>query len=340
MKAARFYGANQPLRLEEIEQPAPQPKEVLVKVTACGLCHTDLHYLDHGVRTFKQPPITLGHEVSGIVEEAGGNVKNLKKGDRVIVPPVFTCGECEMCRTGRENICKDMIMLGNNIDGAYAEYVVAPAKDTIPLPASIPLAEGSIISDAISTPYHALANRAMVKPGNSIAIYGCGGLGINAVQVAKALGAYVIAVDIKEKKLQYAKEFGADEVLKSDADTAKKIRKLTGGGVDFALEAIGNPETMQIAFSTIRTGGTLIVMGYSDKDLTINAGRIMYREMRIMGTLGCPPYLYPSLIKLIEMGKIKVKELVTHKFPLNEINEAFSILRENEESLIRAIILC
>ncbi|OGF58776.1 MAG: hypothetical protein A2Y62_09750 [Candidatus Fischerbacteria bacterium RBG_13_37_8] len=340
MKAALFYGSNQPLRLEEVDKPTPKKNEVLVKVAACGLCHTDLHYLDHGVSTFKKPPVILGHEVSGIVEAAGEEVKNLKPGDKVIVPPVFTCGQCEMCRTGRENVCNQMLMLGNHMDGAYAEYVVAPAKDTIPFIEGIPLEEGCIIADAVSTPFHALVNRADLKPGNSVAVFGCGGLGINAVQIAKALGAYVIGVDIKEKKLEQARQFGADEAFISDADLPKKIRKLTGGGVHIAIEAIGNPVTMQTAFSTIRTGGTLIVMGYSDKDITVNAGRIMFREMKIVGTLGCPPYLYPSLLKLVSMGKIKVKELVTHKFPLDNINDGFSLLRQGEESLIRAIVTC
>ena len=139
MRAALFYGSHQLLKLEDVAEPVPQRGEVLVKVTACGVCHTDLHYTDHDVPTFMKPPVILGHEVSGIIEEIGEGVKQFKKGDRVLVPPVFTCGECEMCRTGRENVCAHMKMLGNHMNGAYAEYVVAPAKDTIALPDSIPL---------------------------------------------------------------------------------------------------------------------------------------------------------------------------------------------------------
>ena len=339
MKAARFYGPNQPLKVEEVDIPSPKQGEVLVKVTACGVCHTDLHYIDHGVPTFKEPPVILGHEISGIVEEIGEGVNKFKKGDRVLVPPVFTCGKCERCRTGRENICDSMIMLGNNVDGGYAEYVIAPEKDVIPLPEEIPLEEGAVISDAISTPFHALLNRAKVKPGDRVVIFGCGGLGLNAIQIAKALGAFVIAVDIKDKKLEFARNFGADVVLKSNEKIYKEIRKITGGGADIALEAIGNPQVMQLAFSSVKTGGKLIIMGYSEKDVNFNAGRIMFREMEIIGTLGCPPYVYPKLIELIRQGKLKLKEVVTHKFPLEKINDAFDLLRSHDENLIRAIVI-
>jgi len=339
MKAARFYGEKGVLKVEEVPKPSPGKDEVLVKVAACGVCHTDLHYIDHGVPTFKEPPIILGHEASGIVEEVGEEVKKFKPGDRVLIPPVFTCGSCEMCRKGRENVCYNMLMLGNSLDGAYAEYVLTPSRDLIHLPERIPLQEGCIISDAISTPFHALSNRAKVGPGDKVAVFGCGGLGLNTIQIAKALGAWVIGIDIKEKKLEFAREFGADEVIFAEEGTSKKIRKMTGGGVDIAVEAIGNPEVIQTAFSSLRAGGKLIIMGYSEKDILLNAGRIMFRELEIIGTLGCPPYLYPRLIELILMGKVRVKELVTHRFPLDEINEAFALLREGDESLIRAIVL-
>ncbi|HEX6384629.1 MAG TPA: alcohol dehydrogenase catalytic domain-containing protein, partial [Anaerolineae bacterium] len=146
MKAAVFYAANEPLRVEEVPTPLPGPGEVLVKVAACGLCHTDLHYIDHGVPTFKKPPLILGHEVSGTVAGLGENVTHWKEGDRVLLPAVYGCGQCHYCRTGRENICAHMVMFGNNVDGGYAEYIVAPAKDVIALPEEIPLIEGAIIA--------------------------------------------------------------------------------------------------------------------------------------------------------------------------------------------------
>ncbi len=153
MKAAVFHGSSIGLKFEDIPVPKVGDDQILVKVAACGVCHTDLHYLEHGVPTFKKPPIVLGHEASGIVEEAGANVTNVKKGQRVLIPAVLTCGRCALCRMGRENICSNMVMLGNHCDGAYAEYVAVAAKDVLELPDSIPLEEASIIADAISTPY-------------------------------------------------------------------------------------------------------------------------------------------------------------------------------------------
>ncbi len=182
MKAAVFYAVNEPIKVEEIPTPKPAAGEVLVKVAACGLCHTDLHYTDHGVPTFKKPPLVLGHEVSGTIAGVGKGGEKWKEGDRVLLPAVYGCGECSMCRTGRENICEKMVMFGNNVDGGYAEYLLAPAKDVFILPDEIPLIEGSIIADAITTPYHAVVNRGEVKPGNNVVVFGCGGIGLNIVQ--------------------------------------------------------------------------------------------------------------------------------------------------------------
>lgn len=338
MKAAVFYGPNQPLKIEEVPTPEPGPGQLLIKTAACGVCHTDLHYIDHGVPTFKKPPLILGHEPSGTVAALGANVSSFKEGDKVLLPAVLTCGQCAFCRTGRENICLSMVMFGNNIDGAYAEYVLAPAKDTFHLPNEIPLQEGSIIADAISTPFHAIKNRAEVKPGDSVVVLGCGGVGINLVQVAAAVGGFVIAVDISSEKLNWARKLGADVTInpKEDEQWTKTVRKLTGGGADIAIEAIGNPSTIETAFASLRAGGRLVVLGYTHKDISLNAGKIMYREMEIVGSLGCRPVDYPKLIELCRMGKIKVKDLVTSRFTLDQINDAFDVLRKGEG--LRSII--
>jgi len=139
MKAAIFEAANKPLNIEQVEKPKINKGDVLVKIAACGVCHTDLHYTDHGVPTYKPPPMILGHEPSGYVAEIGENVKKFKEGDKVLIPAVLTCGFCDFCRTGRENICQNMVMLGNHIDGAYAEYIKVPSKDIFHLPDEIPL---------------------------------------------------------------------------------------------------------------------------------------------------------------------------------------------------------
>lgn len=341
MKAAVFHGPNQPLRIEDVPTPKPGAGEILVRVAACGVCHTDLHYIDHGVPTFKKPPLILGHEASGTVAALGAGVANFKEGDRVLLPAVLSCGTCVFCRTGRENICQTMVMFGNNVDGAYAEYVLAPAKDAFALPEEIPLEEGCIIADAISTPYFAITRRSGLRPGDSVVIMGCGGVGMNAVQVAAAIGCRVIAVDILDRKLEYARSFGAVAALnpKTVANLGKEVRKLTGGmGADVAVECIGNPATMEAAFGTIRKGGRLVVIGYTDKPMSLPVMKIMYFEQEVVGSLGCRPVDYPSLIELVRLGKIKVREMVTDRFPLAEVNKAFDLLREGSPSTLRAIV--
>lgn len=341
MKAAVFYGPNQPLKIEEVKIPKIEQNEILVKIAACGVCNTDLHYIDHGVPTFKKPPMILGHEPSGIVEETGAEVKNFKVGDRVLIPPVFSCGYCDNCRLGRENICFNMLMLGNHIDGAFAEYTKVPAKDCQHLPEDLPLEESSIIADAISTPYHAVKNRAQVRPGDSVVVFGCGGVGINVVQMAAAAGGSVIAVDIVDKKLDIAKKLGALHTInasdKEGKALIKEIRTLTGGGADIAIEAIGNPKTIELASSAVKAGGCHCQVGYTHHNVSVNAGRLMFREIEIKGSLGCRPVDYPKIIEMVRTGKIQLKPVVTHKFKLEEIDQAFDLMRKGES--LRSIVV-
>jgi len=336
MKAAFFYGAGQPLKIEDVPTPEIGPEEALIKIAACGVCHTDLHYLE-GVPTFKKPPLILGHEASGIVTKVGEKVTNVKENDRVLIPPVLTCGSCYNCRIGRENLCRNIVMIGNSIDGAYAEYTKIPAKDLIKLPTEIPLEEASIISDAMSTPFHALKNRANLRPGDSVVIYGVGGVGLNAVQIATALGAFVIAVDKVEEKLQHARKLGASETINVDVENpVKAVRRITGGGADVAVEAIGIPEVMRMAYNSVRWGGRVVIVGYSHKDLTISAARLMFREIEVYGSLGCRIVDFPPLIDMVRRGKLKL--LVSNKMPLDQINEALEMLKKGKIKT-RAIVI-
>lgn len=336
MKAAFFYGASQPLKIEDVPTPEIGPEEALIKIAACGVCHTDLHYLE-GVPTFKKPPLILGHEASGIVTKVGEKITNVKENDRVLIPPVLTCGSCYNCRIGRENLCRNIVMIGNSIDGAYAEYTKIPAKDLIKLPTEIPLEEASIISDAMSTPFHALKNRANLRPGDSVVIYGVGGVGLNAVQIATALGAFVIAVDKVEEKLQHARKLGASETINVDVENpVKAVRRITGGGADVAVEAIGIPEVMRMAYNSVRWGGRVVIVGYSHKDLTISAARLMFREIEVYGSLGCRIVDFPPLIDMVRRGKLKL--LVSNKMPLDQINEALEMLKKGKIKT-RAIVI-
>ncbi len=339
MKAAVFHGSDKGITIEDIPVPKIGAQEMLVKVAACGVCHTDLHYIEHGVPTFKKPPVVLGHEASGTIEEVGSEVGDWKAGQRVLIPAVLTCGKCMFCRMGRENICANMTMLGNHIDGAYAEYVAVPAKDVLELPESIPLEEASIIADAISTPYHAVKNRAQVKPGDTVVIFGCGGVGINAIQLSVACGAYVIAVDINEKKLEWATQFGATKTINASKveRVSKEVKKLTGGGADIAMEVIGNPRTIEEALDCIRIGGRLCIVGYTAEKMSVVAGKIMFKELDVVGSLGCRPLDYRPLIRMVETGAIDVKRQVTHKFPLEELDKAFAVMKEGVS--LRSIVI-
>lgn len=325
MKAAVLHQNSKSLVIEDIPTPLPGKGEVLVRIAACGVCHTDLHYLDHGVSTFKKPPVVLGHEASGVVESGG---EKFKPGDRVLLPPVFACGECGFCKSGRENICKNMIMLGNSIDGAFAQYVKVPEKDVLLLPNEIPLEEGCIIADAISTPYHAVINRAKVQPTDKVIVFGCGGVGINVVQIAAMFGAEVTACDIDEKKLHIAKELGAAHVVKPDE---------VSGKYDIAFEVIGKPETIEAAFKTLGKAGRLCMVGYTNKNISINPAKIMFFEQEIIGSIGCRVSDYPEIFRLVIDGKINLSKLIANKYPLESINKALDELRESK--VLRNIIV-
>jgi len=334
MKAALLTGQNQNLIVKNIDTPEAQANEALVKVVACGVCHTDLHYIDHGVPTFKKPPVILGHEAAGIVENDGNT---FKKGDRVLLPPVFTCGECKFCADGRENICQNMIMLGNTINGAFAQYIKVPEKDVIPMPDEIPLEEGCIIADAVSTPYHAVVNRAKVKPSDRVIVFGCGGVGINVVQFACFAGAEVIACDIDDKKLELAKELGAKFTVNPSKTDLKDFLKQNGGLVDIAFEVIGKPETIETAFKTLGKAGKLCVVGYTSQNIIINPAKIMFFEQEIFGSIGCSLKDFPKILDIVKSGKINLNKLIANKYELEDINTALDELRASK--VLRNIIL-
>jgi 6-hydroxycyclohex-1-ene-1-carbonyl-CoA dehydrogenase len=337
MKAAVLLNTGQ-LNVLEVPMPVLEPEEVLVRVAACGICHTDLHYIEHGVQTAKAPPIILGHEAAGVVMEVGSRVKNWKSGDRVLLPAVLTCGHCRLCRSGRENICESMQMLGNHMDGAYAEFVKAPGRDLFAVPKSIGLQDASIIADALSTPFHAVRYRGEVRAGDSVAVYGCGGVGLNVVQFCRLAGAKIYAVDTNPAKLEFAEELGADVVVDASQKEADRfIRKETGGGVDIAFEVVGNPLAFKNALNSVRTGGRVVLVGYSYADATLPSGKVMFREIEIRGSLGCRPVDYPTIIQLAAAHKIELRSLISHRLPLADINQGFELLKSGES--IRSVVI-
>jgi len=347
MKAAVFYGPGRPLKFEDIPVPQIGPDDVLVRVSGCGICQSDMEYIDLGVPTIKKPPIVLGHESAGIVSDVGSSVNRLKAGDPVLMGNIISCGVCRNCREGRDNICDNWIMLGNHIDGAYAEYIKVPAKNVYPLPPEIPPEDGCIIADAVSTPFHAVKNRSGLKLGDVAAVFGCGGLGMNCIQIASAMGVSVIAVDFNipvvtgssKTKLQMARELGAVETIDAQEgkEVVKRIRRLTGGGVDVAFEMIGRPETIRQAHESLRPGGRLVVVGFSPQDASFSPGRSMVKELDIVGSCSCRSADIPRIIDLVRRGEINVTSLITRRFPLSEIHQALDVVRSGES--IRTVLV-
>jgi 6-hydroxycyclohex-1-ene-1-carbonyl-CoA dehydrogenase len=332
MKAAVFHGPNRPLEIAEWPTPRPGFGEVLVRVAGCGLCHTDLHYIDHGVKTFKAPPLVLGHEAAGVVEELGPGVSGRTVGDRVLIPSVFGCGHCEYCRQGRENLCSQMVMPGNNIDGAYAELIAVPAKELLVVPPELALDRACVIADALSTPFHAVRRRAKVQLGEWVVVVGCGGVGLNVVQCAVAAGGRVIALDLNDARLDLARRLGASMVINPSGVPRidKRIRELTDGGADVAIEAIGNPATIEMAYGLLRRGGRLCVIGYSAEPVSLSAARLMYYELEIVGSLGCGAGEYREILGLVAAGKLQLDPIVSGTLPLAEINTGLDRLRRGE----------
>jgi D-arabinose 1-dehydrogenase-like Zn-dependent alcohol dehydrogenase len=287
------------------------------------VCHTDLHYTDHDVPTFKKPPLILGHEISGTVVSGPG----FAAGERVLLPAVLACGDCGYCRAGRSNICQNMKMFGNHVDGGFAEFAICPSKQAFRLPAEIALDEACVIGDAITTAFHAVLNRGKVKEGDWVAVFGCGGVGVNVVQVAAAAGAKVLAVDKSPSKLQLALSMGAARGIEPGEGMIKEIRTLTGGGSNVSFECIGNPAVIRQAHESIRRGGRLVIVGFSEKPAELAVSRIMFHEQDVVGSLGCPPEEFPKVIEWVRQGRLKVSPLITGRFGLSEINAALDTLR-------------
>ncbi len=332
MKAAVFRKSGEPLTIEDVPTPRPGADQALVRVAGCGMCHTDLHYLDHGVKPFKSPPLILGHEIAGTVTEVGSAVDDRRPGERVLIPSVYGCGRCQYCRRGRENLCVNMVMLGNNIDGGYAEFVVVPARELIPVPDALPLEQASVIADALSTPFHAVRNRARVQVGETVAVVGCGGVGLNVVQCAVAAGGRVIALDLNDERLAIARALGAFATVNPGGmeRADKRVRELTDGGAEVVFEAIGNPKTMELAFSLLRKGARMCVIGYSPDPVTLSAARIMYYELTVMGSLGCGAGDYRDILALVAAGRLTLDPIVSGSVPLADINDGFDRLRRGE----------
>jgi threonine dehydrogenase-like Zn-dependent dehydrogenase len=326
MKAAVFYGPKD-LRIEERSLPRLGDNEVLIRVKAASICGTDLHIFngDLAVKT----PLVLGHDFSGVIEEAEKGVNHFQKGDQVIAHIVRYCGECLFCRQGRYNLCLKNTYMGFGVDGAFAEYVVAPARDVILIPPGVSLEEAAITEPIVV----ALRVMDFVQPriGKTMAIFGQGPIGLVQTQVAKLTGLYVIAIDPLEERLKLAEGFGADHVLNPrKMDIVDSIFKLTDGiGVNCAVEDSGSQEAIDLVSEVTRPGGKILFVG-EGTDLH---GPMIQHQERVFVEVLVDPWKYPLALKLLAEKRVDVRSLITHEIKLDEIVDLFRDLSEGRGRL-------
>ncbi|MGD0159330.1 MAG: zinc-binding dehydrogenase [Candidatus Bathyarchaeia archaeon] len=339
MKAARFYEPNKPLRIEEVPLPKIRERWVLVEVKACGICHSDLH-ITKGTIKVPKTPLILGHEISGRIADIGSEIEEFRKGDRVLVSGMIPCGECYYCASGKDNICQRKVELGIQIDGGYAQYVAVPSKNLYRMPDSMSYEEAAILTDAVATPFHAV-KLGRVTFGSTVAVFGVGGLGMNAVQLSTLAGARVIAVDILDQKLALAKEFGAEETINSKIeDPIHRILQITNGnGVDVAFEFVGLPTTLEQAIASVRRGGKVVLAGVGTQKANLSMRDMTAKEIEIIGVQGFVAHTeYPALIDMVVHGRLDVKKMISQTVPLEEVNRGLDILEKQIGNPIRVVL--
>jgi 2-desacetyl-2-hydroxyethyl bacteriochlorophyllide A dehydrogenase len=317
MKAIRLIKSGSLLEAREIAIPQAGARDVLIRISAAGICHSDAHYRA-GVSPVEPLPLTLGHEVAGLVEKTGADVEGFTAGDRVCVHYLVTCGQCVACGTGTEQFCTTARMIGKHRDGGYAEFVLVPERSVFHLPDGIPFEQGAILMCSSATSLHAL-NKARLSPGETVAIFGVGGLGISAVQLARHFGAAeVFGVDINPRKLELAERLGAIPVNASVGNSVEQIQELTGGrGVDVALELVGLPETMRQAVQSLAILGRAALVGLTQETFEIAPySELLNKEAEIIGVSDHLASEIPLLLDLARTGKLDLSHGIIRTVPL------------------------
>lgn len=317
-------------QLKESPLPDLNENEALVKIAGCGVCHTDLSFWHYGVKTKKELPLTLGHEISG--EVVAGPADWI--GKKVVIPAVLPCGECELCKKGRSNMCQKQLMPGNDFHGGFASHIKVPSKFLCPVPEKIlekySLQQLSVVADAISTPYQVI-KKSELESGDFAIVIGVGGVGIYAALIAKISGSKVLAIDIDDEKLSLAKQNGINATLNVrglDIKAAKeKVREIAK---DLAVsrygwkifEISGTKAGQELAFNLITFTSTLSIVGFTMDKPDVRLSNLMAFDAKIIGTWGCKPELYPEVLDLIATGKLSIDPFI-ELFPMSKINEVF-----------------
>lgn len=344
MRALRLVRPGQPVERHEVSVPSPGPDEVLVRVRAAGICHSDVHY--RAGRSRVEPlPLTLGHEVAGDIVAVGSEVHTRAVGDRVCLHYLVICGTCAHCQAGREQFCPTGLMLGHFTDGGWAEYLVVPERNAVPLPDAVSYEHGAVMMCSSSTSLHAL-RKGRLRAGDTVLVVGAGGLGMSAVQIARELGAsQVVAADRDAGKLALAARFGATPVNTTGltpAVAADAVRAVTNGrGVDVALELVGHSDTVQLALKSVAPLGRAVVVGLNDVAVPIDTYRdLIGREGELIGS---NDHLLGELVELTAMaarGALVLDEVVTNRVPLEAaaVNAVLDAL-EQHRAPVRTVIV-
>lgn len=350
-KAALCRAHNTPVVIEPVTVDGPKRGEVMVKLGACGVCHSDLSAI---TGTIALPlPLVLGHEGAGVVEEAGEGVSGLMKGDHVIFSFIYMCGRCRFCVSGRPVLCleqgkalttplegtprvRDARGQPLNIFsgcGSMAEYATVSAENLIKIDPKIPLDCAALVGCGVTTGVGAVFNTAKVEPGSSVAVFGCGGVGLSVIQGARIAGAEkIIAIDTLQPKLEMAKRFGATDSILFTEDPTKALKKMTGGGPDYAFECVGSGELAAAAYRAIRRGGLAVVVGVAkpSDSTSVRTMTLPFEEKTLTGSYfgSCVPRVdFPRMLSLYMAGRLKLEELITQRYSIDEAPQAFADLQ-------------
>jgi S-(hydroxymethyl)glutathione dehydrogenase / alcohol dehydrogenase len=358
MKAAVLRAAPGDVQIEDVSVDKPRGKEVLVTTAAAGVCHSDLLFAEGKFRT--KLPTVLGHEASGFVEAVGEDVTHVRPGDRVVTCISLFCGTCEYCLSGRPNLCAKRGLRRSKSEpprlsssgetvwqylevSAFAEQMLVHENAVVHITDDIPLDRAALIGCAVTTGVGAVFRTAQVEPGATVAVVGCGGVGLNVVQGARLAGASrIIAVDRVAGKLELARQFGATDVVNaSDGGSIEQVRELTGGGVHYSFEAIGLAPTTQQAFAMLRTGGVATVVGMIPPGTTVELPGVEFMsEKRIQGSLmGSNRFRIdiPRYVDLYLQGRLMLDELVSSRIPLEDVSKGFDELHKGE--IARSVVV-
>ncbi|HVQ05736.1 MAG TPA: Zn-dependent alcohol dehydrogenase [Burkholderiaceae bacterium] len=357
-KAVVFRGDGSTLRVEDITVEPPGPNEVMLKIAACGVCHSDLS-VTNGTLPLP-PPIVLGHESAGVVAQVGDGVTDLKVGDHVITSFVATCGRCRYCSTGRPQLCdigttavaalpggklRTRDAQGQPLNvmaacGVMAEYATLHETSVVKIVDTVPLDRCALIGCGVMTGWGAVCNTAKVEPGSVCVVFGAGGVGLNAIQGCVNSGAtMIVAVDTMAAKLAMAKDFGATHTLDaSKADNlVKELRKLTGGGADYAFECVGHGDIVAQAYGCLRKGGTAVVVGVAPPAnmTSVRTSSLVFEEKTLKGSYygsTRPRVDFPRLVGLYQAGRLKLDELITRRYRIDEAPQAFDDLAQGRNA--------